>query len=182
MRKPASYSPGDRDESGRLVCPPTVNAAGRKLWHATVYSYEVDKFRAAHVPLLVALVDAHELRDKAAAQVEKDGAFIPGRDGVREHPGVRTKRRAEASITSLSAKLGLSNAAGHHRREHANRHRTKHHLEVFDRMTRDGINVARLKRDREGRIRFHSDLFDRYPDLFFMTPSDVTDYLREIKV
>ncbi|MEM5312759.1 P27 family phage terminase small subunit [Paraburkholderia sp. JHI869] len=158
-----------RDQDGRLAPPPGLSDAARKLWSATVGSYAPDRFSDAHRPMLAALVRAYALVDECARDIEKRGALVAGRDGLRENPACRAMRRATASATGLSTKLGLG--VGRRLKE---QRREKSALDV---MFEAGIDVARLPRDAGGAIAYDAPLFKRFTGLYFVDGREVDAWL-----
>ncbi len=88
--------------------PSHLKPAGRALWTVIDAEYAHDGREAA---ILAAACEAADRVAEARAAIERDGAYVPGRYGVRAHPAIGVERDARAALVRTLAALGVERPA-----------------------------------------------------------------------
>jgi hypothetical protein len=94
------------DQASNPAAPPAnLGPAGLSLWTDIVRAYEFGD-RASYETLAQACFAA-DRAERCRAQIDQDGELVRGRNGVREHPLLRTEIASRAFVVRVLAKLGL---------------------------------------------------------------------------
>jgi hypothetical protein len=86
----------------RARAPSHLSDAGHRLWREWTAAYE---FEAGELSVLARLCEQGDRAAEARAAIERDGAYINGRFGLREHPALATERQAAAIMARLTKQL-----------------------------------------------------------------------------
>jgi hypothetical protein len=72
------------------------------MWRQMVAAYTYD---AGELELLTGLCEQSDRLEQAREAVRRDGAFIQGRDGLKEHPALTAERRTLGLMGRLMRQL-----------------------------------------------------------------------------
>jgi phage terminase small subunit len=93
--------------------PEHLRPATKHWWQEVVREYELGSH---HLRLLELACSAFDRAEQARAQIAKDGAYVPGRYGLRSHPAIAVERDARLSFARLLRELDLDAEAPADRR------------------------------------------------------------------
>ncbi len=95
-------------ETKRDLAPPVHLSAERaELWQRVVEEFDLE---ALDFELFRLALEAVDRAEEARQAIESDGAFIPGRYGLRAHPAVAVERDSRLAAACLLRDLGLAKA------------------------------------------------------------------------
>jgi len=90
----------------RLPTPPKhLQDAGRALWRGVLRDYEVSDHH--DLARLQAAAEASDRIVEARKAVERDGAYVEGRFGLKAHPGLAVERDARTQLLRALRELGV---------------------------------------------------------------------------
>lgn len=84
--------------------PRHLSAESRRLWLQIQADYVLE---AHHCAILERACEALDRLLEARAAIEKDGAYVTGRFGVKAHPGLAVERDSRIAFARLIRELGL---------------------------------------------------------------------------
>jgi phage terminase small subunit len=84
--------------------PKGLTPAARRFWRETVGAFELEPH---HLSLLEQAARTLDVIAEAEAAIERDGAFVSGRFGVRSHPAAVIRDRNRLAFARLVRELGL---------------------------------------------------------------------------
>ena len=85
--------------------PAKLGPAGATFWQSIMAEYIIED-RASQA-LLEQAAFAYDRAERLRAEIDRDGEIIHGRNGMREHPGLRAELAARAFVVRTLARLGL---------------------------------------------------------------------------
>ena len=85
--------------------PAKLGPAGATFWRSLMAEYIIED--GASLILLEQAAFAYERAERLRAEIDATGEIIRGRNGPREHPGLRAELAARAFVVKTLAKLGL---------------------------------------------------------------------------
>jgi hypothetical protein len=104
------------DRSDRARCPAGLGKAGQAVWRAVTGDYDLTD------PELRVLEQASIAADRAAearVAIERDGAYVDGRYGPRQHPAIAVERDSRAALLRALKDLNvIDRPAPKHRDDH----------------------------------------------------------------
>src|SRR5215472_9148101 len=80
------------------IAPPPANLgpAGLRLWRSVLTDYDIAD--AGGLALLEQIAFAYERAERLRVEIDRDGEIVRGRNGIREHPGLRGELAARSFI------------------------------------------------------------------------------------
>jgi hypothetical protein len=95
------------DPTLSIVPPPSnLGPAGLRLWQSILSDYEI--LDSGGLALLEQIVLAYERAERLRVEIDRDGEIIRGRNGVREHPGLRGELAARSFVARSLQRLGVN--------------------------------------------------------------------------
>ena len=89
-----------------LAAPPTLGAAGAKLWRRIHHDFIVDD--ASGLEMLFQICSAADLASEYAATIARDGGpAVRMKAGIKEHPLVRHELAARSFVVRSLHRLGF---------------------------------------------------------------------------
>ena len=85
--------------------PINLGPTGATLWRSLMAEYIIED--GASLILLEQAAFAYDRAERLRAEIDATGEIIRGRNGPREHPGLRAELAARAFVVRTLAKLGL---------------------------------------------------------------------------
>ncbi len=104
-KKPPLTLVGDQGAIA-LEPPRTLGEAGRSLWDRIMTEYEISD--AGGVELLLLAAEATDRAVSLRETIDRDGALISTRTGLKEHPGLKAELQNRAFVTRTLQRLGLN--------------------------------------------------------------------------
>jgi phage terminase small subunit len=98
----ARLSKSSEAVTNRPRAPEHLGDAGRRMWRQMIAAYSYD---AGELELLTGLCEQADRLDQAREAVRRDGAFVQGRDGLKEHPALAVERRTLGVMSRLMRQL-----------------------------------------------------------------------------
>ena len=98
----ARRAKGPEAVTGRPRAPEHLGDAGRRVWRQMIGANTYD---AGELALLTGLCEQADRLDQAPQAVRRDGAFIQGRDGLKEHPALAAERSTLGVMLRLMRQL-----------------------------------------------------------------------------
>jgi hypothetical protein len=84
--------------------PPELKQAGRELWTSVINEFVVDD--AGSKTVLKEICRSADLIADCREQIAREGLTIPTRNGVRDHPLIRTILMSQSFVTRSLIRLG----------------------------------------------------------------------------
>ena len=84
--------------------PEHLSAEATALWGEVLGDYELE---AHHLRILQAACEALDRAAEARAAIERDGAYIEGRFGMKAHPALAIERDSRTQLLRALRELGL---------------------------------------------------------------------------
>jgi len=84
--------------------PRHLSEASRAFWRSVVADFDLE---AHHLAILERACEALERLREAQAAIERDGAYIPGRFGMKGHPALAIERDSRTAFLRAVRELGL---------------------------------------------------------------------------
>ena len=84
--------------------PRHLSTESRRLWRTVVAEYEL---AGHHLALLERACEALDRLKEARAAIKADGAYVPGRFGVRAHPALAVEATSRIAFARIVRELGL---------------------------------------------------------------------------
>ena len=95
------------DPTSTIASPPSnLGPAGQKIWQSVLTDYEISD--AGGLALLEQVAFAYERAERLRVEIDRDGEIIRGRNGMREHPGLRGELAARSFICRSLQRLGVN--------------------------------------------------------------------------
>src|SRR5262245_9367905 len=85
--------------------PPSLGGPGQSLWNRIMAAYEIRD--AGGLELLFQACAAADRAEHYHDQIDRDGAFLRTKHGVKEHPGLKHELQARAFVVRTLVRLGL---------------------------------------------------------------------------
>lgn len=95
----------DGQEGRRISAPRTLSPDSRRFWRRVTRDFVLESH---DLELLRLACEALDRGAEARARILADGAYIPGRTGLRAHPAVGIERDSAIRAARLLRELGLS--------------------------------------------------------------------------
>jgi hypothetical protein len=86
--------------------PPNLGTAGAGLWRSITAEYDIDD--AGGRAILEQCAFAFDRAEKLRALIDEDGEIIRGRNGPREHPGLRQELASRSFVCRQLQRLGIN--------------------------------------------------------------------------
>jgi hypothetical protein len=86
--------------------PPNLGSVGQKLWQSVLTDYEISD--AGGLALLEQIAFAYERAERLRVEIDRDGEIVRGRNGIREHPGLRGELAARSFVARSLQRLGVN--------------------------------------------------------------------------
>jgi hypothetical protein len=86
--------------------PANLGSAGTKLWQAIMDEYAIGD--SGGLALLEQAAFAADRAERLRIEIDRDGEIIQGRNGPREHPGLRAELAARAFVCRTLQRLGIN--------------------------------------------------------------------------
>lgn len=89
----------------RPAPPPShLQGPSRAFWRSVLAGYELEPH---HLAVLQAGCEAMDRMNEARAAIERDGAYITGRFGMKAHPALAVERDSRTAMLRAIRELGL---------------------------------------------------------------------------
>src|SRR5262249_22304832 len=90
-----------------IASPPSnLGPAGLRLWQSVLTDYDIAD--AGGLALLEQICFAYERAERLRAEIDRDGEIISGRNGMREHPGLRGELANRSFVARSLQRLGVN--------------------------------------------------------------------------
>jgi hypothetical protein len=86
--------------------PANLGPAGATLWRAIMSEYDVSD--AGGQALLEQAAAAYDRVERLRVEINRDGEIIRGRNGLREHPGLRAELGSRSFVCRTLQRLGIN--------------------------------------------------------------------------
>jgi hypothetical protein len=86
--------------------PANLGPAGANLWRSIVAEYDIPD--SGGQALLEEACAARDRAERLRVEIDRDGEIIRGRNGIREHPGLRAELAARSFICRSLQRLGIN--------------------------------------------------------------------------
>jgi hypothetical protein len=86
--------------------PKNLGPAGATLWRSIMAEYDIPD--AGGQTLLEQAAAAYDRAERLRIEIDRDGEIIRGRNGLREHPGLRAELAARSFVSRSLQRLGLN--------------------------------------------------------------------------
>lgn len=97
-------TPLRRSRPALPAAPRHLGTVSRRLWRSVVAEYELAPH---HLALLERACEALDRIREAQAAIAADGAYIPGRFGLKAHPGLAVEAQCRIAFARIVRELGL---------------------------------------------------------------------------
>jgi hypothetical protein len=94
-----------------LEPPSNLGPCGADFWRSMMDEYDIAD--AGGLRLLEQAAFAYERAERLRVQIDGDGEIIRGRNGIREHPGLRGELAARSFVVRTLQRLGINLEAVH---------------------------------------------------------------------
>src|SRR5215813_12782961 len=95
------------DPTSCIASPPAnLGPAGLRLWQSVLTDYDISD--AGGLALLEQICFAYERAERLRAEIDRDDEIISGRNGKREHPGLRGELAARSFVCRSLQRLGVN--------------------------------------------------------------------------
>ncbi len=84
--------------------PAHLTAEAKALWRSVLREYQLE---AHHVPVLQAACEAQDRMNEARCAIDRDGAYVEGRFGLKAHPAIAVERDSRLAMVRCLRELGL---------------------------------------------------------------------------
>ena len=89
-----------------VPAPRHLHDAGRALWRRIAASFDLSD--AAAAPILTVACEAADRVAEAREAIERDGAYVNGRFGIKQHPGIAVERDSRTQMLRSLRLLGVT--------------------------------------------------------------------------
>jgi hypothetical protein len=86
--------------------PANLGDAGASLWRSIMAEYDISD--SGGQALLEQAALAYDRAERLRVEIDRDGEIVRGRNGIREHPGLRGELAARAFICRTLQRLGIN--------------------------------------------------------------------------
>jgi hypothetical protein len=86
--------------------PANLGPAGAGLWRSIMSEYDVSD--AGGQALLEQAAAAYDRAERLRIEIDRDGEIVRGRNGIREHPGLKGELAARAFMCRTLQRLGIN--------------------------------------------------------------------------
>ena len=94
----------DRTPTKPPQAPKHLSAEAGKVWRSVATQYEMEE---RHRLILTTALEAHDRMREAQRAIERDGAYVEGRFGLKAHPGLAVERDSRLAMMRAFRELGL---------------------------------------------------------------------------
>lgn len=84
--------------------PAHLSRSSKAMWRRLLVEYDLEEH---HRAILSAALEARDRVYEARAAIDVDGAYIPGRFGMKAHPGLAVERDSRLAMLRALRELGL---------------------------------------------------------------------------
>jgi hypothetical protein len=86
--------------------PANLGPAGAGLWRSIINEYDIPD--SAGQAILEQCAFAYDRAERLRIQIDKDGEIIRGRNGIREHPGLKQELASRSFVCRSLQRLGVN--------------------------------------------------------------------------